>query len=72
MIKFECIITNGYVGDDTIYNMTKKGWTFVTTIPAKLVHPHAMDTDKATIFSKYIEFNIDDEEPFPQQTVRSY
>jgi len=58
MIEFEVIITNGYVGSDTIYNMTNKGWAFVATLPAKSIHPHAMETDKATIFSKYKEPNI--------------
>jgi hypothetical protein len=53
LIDFKVIITNGYVDQDTIEGMTSKGWKFVTTLPAKVVHPHALDTDKATIFSKY-------------------
>ena len=55
MIKFDSIITNGYVDIETISSRLKEGWTFVTTLPAKIVHPHAIDTDKVTIFSKYIE-----------------
>jgi hypothetical protein len=51
--QFECVITNGYVAADTIRGFTEKGWKFVATVPAKLVHPHACETDKATIFSKY-------------------
>jgi hypothetical protein len=57
MIKFDSIITNGYIDIDTILGWTNKGWKFVTTIPAKQVHPHAMDTDKLTIFSKYQELD---------------
>ena len=62
MIEFDCVITNGYVDHDTITAMTDKGWTFVATVPAKLVHPHALDTDKATIFSHYTEPKIDPED----------
>lgn len=53
MIKFDYVITNGYVDVDTIENRTKEGWSFVTSLPAILVHPHAMETDKVTIFSKH-------------------
>ncbi|KUP31096.1 hypothetical protein AU387_15670 [Bacillus halotolerans] len=53
MIKFQVIITSEYVDRDTITQMNEKGWTFVTTLPAKSVHPYATDTDRATIFSRY-------------------
>lgn len=53
MIKFDHVITNGYIGIETIEKRTENGWTFVTTLPAKTVHPHALETDKVTIFSKY-------------------
>lgn len=55
MIEFDVIITNGYVDRDTIFNKVNNGWTFVATVPAKNIHPHAMETDKATIFSRYLE-----------------
>jgi hypothetical protein len=55
MIEFEAVITNGYVDISTIGYMLEKGYTFVCTIPAKNIHPHAVETDKATIFSKYKE-----------------
>jgi len=55
MIKFDHVITNGYIDIETIEKRTKSGWTFVTTLPAKTVHPHALDTDKVTIFTKYTE-----------------
>ncbi|MEC1384416.1 hypothetical protein P9D14_12905 [Bacillus velezensis] len=53
MIKLQVIITSKYVDRDTITQMNDKGWTFVTTLPAKSVHPYGTDTDKATIFSRY-------------------
>lgn len=55
MIKFDHVITNEYIDIETIEKRTKSGWTFVTTLPAKTVHPHALDTDKVTIFTKYTE-----------------
>ena len=60
MLELTTVITNGYVDIDTICSMVSEGWTFVITIPAKLIHPHALDTDKATIFSRYQEPVIDD------------
>lgn len=60
MIELKYIITNGYVSAETISSMTDKGWVFVCTVPAKTVHPHALDTDKATIFSIYRNFEMDD------------
>lgn len=53
-IELDYIITNGYVDLDTIVEREKKGWKFVATVPAKLIHPHALPTDKATIFSRYV------------------
>lgn len=53
MIEFDWVITNGHVDVDTISSRSEKGWDFVATIPAKLIHPHALDSDKATVFSKY-------------------
>jgi len=60
MNKFEVIITTGYIDIDTIDKMTEKGWTFIVTVPAKLIHPHAAETDKATLFSKYEEVEMKD------------
>ncbi|MCY8898088.1 hypothetical protein MOD92_14050 [Bacillus spizizenii] len=54
MFEFDVIITSEYVDRETIFKKTEKGWTFVTTVPAKTVHPNALATDKATIFSKYV------------------
>ncbi len=59
MIELDCVITNGYVGRDTILSMLDKGWMFVATVPAKLIHPHALDTDKASIFSKYTPVQVE-------------
>jgi hypothetical protein len=53
MVELKFIITNGYVSSETIEGMTKGGWNFVCTVPATQIHPYAMPTDKATIFSKY-------------------
>ena len=55
MLELTTVITNGYVAAETLHHMLVDGWTFVVTIPAKLIHPHACETDKATIFSKYQE-----------------
>lgn len=60
MIKFDVIITNGYIDRDTIYNKCNEGWNFVVTLPAKALHPNALETDKATIFSKYIKPTIEE------------
>lgn len=57
MIELKVMITNGYVSSTTINNMSDKGWNFVVTVPATSVHPHALPTDKATIFSKYVELD---------------
>mgnify|MGYP001615724012 CR=1 FL=1 len=56
MLEYDSIITNGYVDRDTIAAFITKGWTFVVTLPAKMVHPHALATDKWTLFSKYIPY----------------
>lgn len=62
MIEFDVIITNGYVDKDTISKKCNDGWNFVITLPAKSIHPNALETDKATIFSKYIKSSKDDME----------
>ena len=54
MIKFDHVITNGYIDIETIEKRTQSGWSFVTTLPAKIVHPSALETDKVTIFTKTI------------------
>ena len=59
MVELDCVITNGYVDRETIRMMLDKGWTFVTTVPAKLIHPHALDTDMASIFSKYTPVQVE-------------
>jgi len=55
MLELECLITSLYIDGTSIEKMKNKGWTFVCTIPASTVHPHALPNDKATIFSKYTE-----------------
>ena len=62
MIKLETIITNGYVDGSTMEHFISGGWNFVCTIPANIVHPHACDADKLSIFSKYEEHKVDDSE----------
>lgn len=52
MSELDYIITNGYCDIDTIENRKRNGWDFVVTLPAILIEPHAMPTDKVTIFSK--------------------
>lgn len=59
MLELDSIITNGYVDSSTIEWFANKGYKFVCTIPANLAHPHAMDTDKLSIFCKYEEPTID-------------
>ena len=58
MLELETIITNGYVDISTMAHFIDRGFIFVTTVPAKLCHPHACDTDKLSIFSKYTEPQI--------------
>ena len=53
MIEFDYVITNGYVDIDTLQKRVKGGWKFVCTIPASIIHPHALETDKVTIFTRY-------------------
>lgn len=60
MVELDSVITNGYVAPDTIGHFQKRGYTFVCTIPANLVHPHSLPTDKLTIFSKYTEPDMDE------------
>jgi len=59
-IEIESIITNGYINNDTIWSFVEKGFKFVTTIPANVVHPYALDTDKITFFTKYHEYSKED------------
>jgi hypothetical protein len=60
MLEIDSVITNGYVAPDTMAWYLERGWTFICTVPAKSAHPHAMDTDKLSIFSKYTESQTDD------------
>jgi hypothetical protein len=60
MIEFDVVITNGYVDSDTICKRIETGWNFVVTVPANLVHPYAMPTDKATIFSRYKKLELNE------------
>lgn len=53
MLQFECMIGNGYIDADTFHQYTQRGYNFVTVVPAQLVHPRAMPTDKAAIFVKF-------------------
>ena len=59
MLTLDSIITSGYVAPDTMKYFSDKGYTFVCTVPAKLAHPYAVDTDKLSIFSRYTEPDID-------------
>lgn len=63
MLKLACVITNGYVDVTTLSHYMERGWTFVTTLPAKQVHPHALPTDKVTIFSKYTPYTAESDVP---------
>jgi len=58
MIEYNSVITNGSIDQDTISSYIKKGYTFLVTLPAKMVHPYAADTDKITLFSKYTPYSI--------------
>jgi hypothetical protein len=60
LLEITYIITNGYVSIDTMGKFLNDGWTFVCTVPAKTAHPHALDTDKLAIFSRYTEPVIED------------
>ena len=63
MIEFDWLITNGFpVHDKSFTGRYEKGWKVVATIPAKLIHPHACDTDMATIFTKYTPYQNDENE----------
>ncbi|MCY9274576.1 hypothetical protein [Bacillus haynesii] len=53
MIEFDVVITREYADKESVARRIEKGWTFVATLPAKTVHPYALESDKATIFSKY-------------------
>ena len=55
MLETTYIITNGYIDINTINSMAKSEWIFLCTIPAKLAHPYAMDTDKLSFFSRYTD-----------------
>ena len=68
LLEFDSVITNGYVDPETIAFFLNRGYTFVCTVPAKLAHPHALDTDKLSIFSKYTELVIDENEPNQAKT----
>jgi hypothetical protein len=61
MIELKYIITNGFVSLDTIEKMSKGGWKFVCTVPAKTIHPYASETDKASIFSIYRSYDSDNQ-----------
>jgi hypothetical protein len=57
MIQFDWLITNGMPQHDkSITGRLEKGWKILSTLPAKLVHPHATEYDMITIFSKYIPY----------------
>ena len=53
MLDITSVVTNGYVDPSTLKYMHEKGWTFLVTLPANMAHPHALETDKITIFTKY-------------------
>ena len=60
MLVLDSIITNGYVDPSTMDHFLSNGWVFVCTVPAISAHPHACQTDKLTIFSKYTEPVVDE------------
>ena len=60
MLELDSVITNGYIDPQTIAFFLERGYKFVCTVPAKLAHPHALDTDKISIFSKYTASEIDE------------
>jgi hypothetical protein len=60
MIELKYIITNGYPNAGTIDDMAKKGWKLISIIPANMLHPHALDTDKMAIFGIYREYEKGD------------
>jgi hypothetical protein len=62
VIELDYVITNGCIDKETIDERFKKGWNFVTTVPAKSVHPYAMETDKVTIFSRYKQLEAENTE----------
>jgi hypothetical protein len=63
LIDFDWLITNGIPEHDrSITGRYEKGWKVLATIPAKLLHPHASDTDMATIFTKYTPYPKNDNE----------
>jgi hypothetical protein len=53
MIRFDYIITNGDLDEDTRALWERSGWNCLVTLPAVMVHPNAMPTDKVTLFSAY-------------------
>ncbi|MDE1383296.1 hypothetical protein PVN32_22545 [Bacillus paralicheniformis] len=63
MLEFDVVITREYADKESIAGRTDKGWTFVATVPAKMVHPYALESDKATIFCKYTAPKIPDDIP---------
>jgi len=58
MLNIVGVITNGYVDVSTMERMSNDGYSFICTIPANTAHPHAMSTDKLSIFGKYEEPQI--------------
>ena len=63
MLEFDVVITREYADKESIAGRIDKGWAFVATVPAKMVHPYALESDKATIFSKYTAPKIPDDIP---------
>ena len=58
MLKFDWLMTNGISARDYNKNVKQwelKGWKLIRLVPAKEVHPYAMDTDWCYVFSKYEE-----------------
>ena len=56
LIDFDWLITSGGITQKDINKRRDLGWNFVTSVPAKLIHPWAMESDTATIFSKYTPY----------------
>ncbi len=57
LIEFDYLITNGFpTYDKSFTGRFEKGWKVVSTLPANIVHPSALDTDMVTIFVKHTPY----------------
>lgn len=57
-LVIEPLITNGINASEyleTVSAREEQGWKLIKILPAKEIHPYAMETDWCYIFSKYVE-----------------